>query len=160
MLTLVTQFGGGKTHTLTALYHLAKAGKAASDHPGIPKLLSKAGLREVPRAAVGVFVGSAWDPQEGPEAPWIDVARQVAGDRGVAALGSSATDVPPGTEALARVFAEADAPVLFLFRRGPELRQPSPGLRRAVLCVHPEPDRSGHGNHARGRGYQPASQPD
>ncbi|MDE2763067.1 MAG: DUF499 domain-containing protein [Gemmatimonadota bacterium] len=115
VLTLLTQFGGGKTHTLTALYHLTRDGKAASDHPGIPRLLSEAGLREVPRAAVGVFVGSAWDPQEGREAPWIDVARQVAGDRGVAALGSSARDVPPGTEALARVFAEADAPVLFLF---------------------------------------------
>ena len=25
-LSLVTQFGGGKTHTLTALYHLAQAG--------------------------------------------------------------------------------------------------------------------------------------
>lgn len=115
VLTLLTQFGGGKTHTLTALYHLAKAGKPAGDYPGVPKLLSKAGLREVPRAAVGVFVGSAWDPQEGREAPWIDVARQVAGDRGVAALGSAAKTVPPGTEALARVFAEADAPVLFLF---------------------------------------------
>ena len=115
VLTLLTQFGGGKTHTLTALYHLAKAGKASGDHPGIPKLLSEARLREVPRAAVGVFVGSAWDPQEGREAPWIDVARQVAGDRGVAALGPSAREVPPGTGALASVFAEADAPVLFLF---------------------------------------------
>ena len=115
VLTLLTQFGGGKTHTLTALYHLAKAGRPAGDYPGIPKLLSKAGLPEVPRAAVGVFVGSAWDPQEGREAPWIDVARQVAGEKGVAALGSAAETVPPGTEALARVFAEAEAPVLFLF---------------------------------------------
>ncbi|MEI8189163.1 MAG: hypothetical protein WCI75_05560 [candidate division NC10 bacterium] len=27
VLTLITQFGGGKTHTLTALYHLVNAGK-------------------------------------------------------------------------------------------------------------------------------------
>ncbi len=26
VLTLITQFGGGKTHTLTTLYHLAKNG--------------------------------------------------------------------------------------------------------------------------------------
>ena len=26
VLTLITQFGGGKTHTLTSLYHLANAG--------------------------------------------------------------------------------------------------------------------------------------
>ena len=115
VLTLLTQFGGGKTHTLTALYHLAKAGKTASDYPGIPELLAKASLRVVPRAAVGVFVGSAWDPGEGREAPWIDVARQVAGDKGVAALGPAAKTVPPGTEALGRVLAEAQAPALFLF---------------------------------------------
>jgi predicted AAA+ superfamily ATPase len=30
VLTLITQFGGGKTHTLTSLYHLAKSGKKAS----------------------------------------------------------------------------------------------------------------------------------
>src|ERR1700682_4876075 len=29
VMTLVTQFGGGKTHTLTALYHLAKYGSSA-----------------------------------------------------------------------------------------------------------------------------------
>ena len=32
-ITLVTQFGGGKTHTLTALYHLAKAGVQAKNLP-------------------------------------------------------------------------------------------------------------------------------
>ena len=31
VLTLVTQFGGGKTHTLTALYHLANSGGRAID---------------------------------------------------------------------------------------------------------------------------------
>ena len=31
VLTLITQFGGGKTHTLTALYHLAKSGRKAGD---------------------------------------------------------------------------------------------------------------------------------
>lgn len=115
VLTLLTQFGGGKTHTLTALFHLAKAGRPAIEYPGIAELVRRAGLREVPRAAVGVFVGSAWDPQDGHETPWIDVARQVAGEKGVAALGSAANTVPPGTEALNRVFAEAEAPVLFLF---------------------------------------------
>ena len=29
VLTLITQFGGGKTHTLTTLYHLANSGEAA-----------------------------------------------------------------------------------------------------------------------------------
>ncbi len=30
VMTLLTQFGGGKTHTLTALYHLVRAGGSAA----------------------------------------------------------------------------------------------------------------------------------
>ena len=115
VLTLVTQFGGGKTHTLTALYHLANAGAGASGLPGVSDLLTGAGVAEAPDARVGVFVGNAWDPAEGRETPWIDVARQLAGDRGVAALGGAARTTPPGTEAIGRVFAAAEAPVLLLF---------------------------------------------
>ena len=115
VLTLVTQFGGGKTHTLTALYHLAGAGAGASGLPDVPDLLAGAGLANAPDARVGVFVGNAWDPSEGRETPWIDLARQLAGDRGVAALGPAARTTPPGTEALGRVFAVAQAPVLLLF---------------------------------------------
>ena len=115
VLTLITQFGGGKTHTLTSLYHLAGAGAQASQLPGVAALLAAAGVEDVPAARVGVFVGNAWDPAEGRETPWIDLARQLAGDNGVAALGTAARTTPPGTEALARVFAAADAPVLLLF---------------------------------------------
>ena len=115
VLTLITQFGGGKTHTLTALYHLAKAGTDASKLSGVADLLNEAGIAEAPSARVGVFVGNAWDPTEGRETPWIDLARQLAGDQGIAALGAAARTTPPGTESLAKVFAAADAPVLLLF---------------------------------------------
>ena len=115
VLTLVTQFGGGKTHTLTALYHLAKTGASAAELPGVAEILNAAGMAEPPAARVGVFVGNAWDPADGRETPWIDLARQLAGDQGVAALGAAARTTPPGTEALARVFAAAESPVLLLF---------------------------------------------
>ena len=115
VLTLITQFGGGKTHTLTALYHMARGGVGVSDLPGIADLLSGEGLAETPTARVGVFVGNAWDPAEGRETPWIDIARQLAGEAGVAELGAAARTAPPGTEALGRVFAAAKAPVLLLF---------------------------------------------
>ena len=115
VLTLITQFGGGKTHTLTALYHLANAGADAAQFPGAADLLNEAGVSKAPSARVGVFVGNAWDPTEGRATPWIDLARQLAGDQGVAALGAAARTTPPGTEALAKVFAAADAPVLLLF---------------------------------------------
>ena len=115
VLTLITQFGGGKTHTLTSLYHLASSGEAAAGFPGVEGLLDGEGLGTVPSARVGVFVGNAWDPAEGRETPWIDLARQVAGEPGVAALGTAARTTPPGTATLSKVFAAAGAPVLLLF---------------------------------------------
>lgn len=115
VLTLITQFGGGKTHTLTALYHLGTSGEKASGYSGVSDLLRDAGLSSVPKARVGVFVGNAWDPQDGRETPWIDIARQLAGDKGVEVLGTAAKTTPPGTESIACVFKAADAPVLLLF---------------------------------------------
>ena len=115
VLTLITQFGGGKTHTLTALYHLANAGADASKLPGVPELLTEAGVAAAPAARVGVFVGNAWDPAEGRETPWIDLARQLAGEKGVKELGTAAETTPPGTEAIGRIFSAAEAPVLLLF---------------------------------------------
>lgn len=113
--TLVTQMGGGKTHMLTTLWHLANTGAAAAALPGVADLLSEAGLTEAPKAKVAVFVGNAWDPQPGRETPWIDIARQLAGDDGVAVLGPSAKDAPPGTDTINRLIAKVDGPVLLLF---------------------------------------------
>jgi hypothetical protein len=115
VLTLITQFGGGKTHTLTTLYHLATNGDTVAGHNGVADLVREAGVNSVPRAKVAVFVGNAWDPQPGRETPWIDIARQLAGDKGVEALGPAAMTTPPGTDAIARVFQAAGAPVLLLF---------------------------------------------
>ncbi len=115
VMTLITQFGGGKTHTLTALYHLAQNGPKAAEFSGVKELLAAAGLSSVPKAKVAVFVGNAWDPQDGRETPWIDIARQLAGDAGVLELGPAARSTPPGTEALGRLFKAANAPVLILF---------------------------------------------
>ena len=113
--TLVTQMGGGKTHMLTTLWHLANTGAAASALPGVGDLLSESGLTEAPKAKVAVFVGNAWDPQPGRETPWIDIARQLAGDAGVEVLGPSAMDAPPGTDTINRLIARVDGPVLLLF---------------------------------------------
>src|ERR671931_2774022 len=42
---LATQFGGGKTHALTLLYHLVTNGPKADRWSGVPQLLDKAGIR-------------------------------------------------------------------------------------------------------------------
>ncbi|MCS6897577.1 MAG: hypothetical protein NZM29_06340 [Nitrospira sp.] len=59
VLTLITQFGGGKTHTLTSLYHLIHRAKKVANHDGVKALVKAAGLSEVPKAKVAVFVGNA-----------------------------------------------------------------------------------------------------
>jgi len=80
----------------------------------IATLLHDAGLPHVPKAAVGVFVGNAWDPQEGRETPWLDLAWQIAGAEGIHALGPTAKTTAPGTDALARLFEAAGGRVLIL----------------------------------------------
>jgi len=115
VLTLITQFGGGKTHTLTTLYHVINSRKNAATFTGVTELLKSAKLEEVPQSRVAVFVGTAWDPQEGCETPWIDLARRLAGDKGVAALGQAAKTSPPGTESIGKMIDAAGGSVLVLF---------------------------------------------
>ncbi len=50
VLTPVTQFGGGKTHALRALYHLVRHAGQARRFAGVPQVLDAAGLAEVPAA--------------------------------------------------------------------------------------------------------------
>lgn len=114
VLTLITQFGGGKTHTLTALYHLVKNPKVAERDSGVRSALFEEGKLIIPETKVAVLVGNAWDPREGRETPWIDIARQLAGDAGVAVLGPKAKTSPPGTEALAELFKLSGGRVLIL----------------------------------------------
>src|ERR1043166_5101418 len=47
VIQLQTAFGGGKTHTLLAVLHLASRKVPLSDLPGIPTLIEKAGLMDV-----------------------------------------------------------------------------------------------------------------
>ena len=104
--------------------------------------------------------GQRLGPAAGRETPWIDIARQLAGDKGVEALGPAAKDDAPGTEAIARVFQAAGAPVLLLFdevlnflnrHRG---GWPSP-FHAFIQNLTRRHDR----HHARGGGDQPAPQP-
>jgi hypothetical protein len=114
VLSFITQFGGGKTHTLTALWHLARLGPQAARLDGVADLLAHEHLPSVPHARLGVFVGNAWDPHGELQTPWLDLAWQLGGDAGIATLGHAAAATPPGTEALARLFAAANGPVLVL----------------------------------------------
>lgn len=115
VLTLVTQFGGGKTHTLTALYHIAKNSATALRNKDVQTMLAEAGVSEPPKSKVAVFVGNAWDPKPGRETPWSDIAYQIAGKEGVEILGSKTLTSPPGTDTLSQLFQLGGGRVLILF---------------------------------------------
>ena len=66
VIQLQTAFGGGKTHTMLAVLHLATRSCSLSDLPGIPSLVERAGLMDVPRANVAVLDGTAHAPGQ----PW------------------------------------------------------------------------------------------
>jgi hypothetical protein len=66
VIQLQTAFGGGKTHTLLAVYHLASRQCPLGDLVGIPALLDKTGLMDVPSAQIAVLDGAAHSPGQ----PW------------------------------------------------------------------------------------------
>ena len=66
VIQLQTAFGGGKTHTLLAVYHLASRKCPLGDLAGIPALLDQAGLMDVPQAQIAVLDGTAHSPGQ----PW------------------------------------------------------------------------------------------
>ena len=94
---------------------LLKGGPAARSYPGVAAVLDELGIPAVPEARVAVFVGNGWDPKDGLETPWLDIAWQLAGERGVEVLGPRAKEAPPGTEALNRLVDVAGGRVLLLF---------------------------------------------
>src|SRR5207302_9490441 len=55
VVQLQTAFGGGKTHTMLAVLHLATRRCALADLTGIPALLDRAGLMDVPQPRVAVL---------------------------------------------------------------------------------------------------------
>jgi len=87
VFNMATQFGGGKTHALTALYHLARGGEDAKAWKGIDAILKKAQTATVPKASVAVFVGTEFDVVDGRggagepvrKTPWGDIAWQLGG---------------------------------------------------------------------------------
>lgn len=112
-VNLTTQFGGGKTHFLTLLYHLCRGGEAAREWAGVPELLEEAGLDTIPKARVAVFIGNRFDFVEGigrkgepkRRTPWGDLAWQLGGpDLYELVRKHDAEGVAPGGEILQRVF--------------------------------------------------------
>ena len=62
VIQLKTAFGGGKTHSMLALYHIVRGGVTVDRIPALKPILERAGIDKLPKANVAVLVGTAMDP--------------------------------------------------------------------------------------------------
>ncbi len=96
VVQLQTAFGGGKTHSMLALYHLAGGKLRLSDFPGGERLSQQIGPVDLPEANRAVLVGTALNPASPhayPEATvrtlWGELAYQLGGAAGYALVAAA-----------------------------------------------------------------------
>ena len=65
VISLQTGFGGGKTHTLISLYHLAAWGKNVQQSAAAQNLLKFTGIPNFEKANIAVFTNTTNDPTQG-----------------------------------------------------------------------------------------------
>ena len=114
VVQLRTPFGGGKTHTLLALYHLANDRAAANDTHELADVVDPGAVR------VAVLSGEYLDPQRGRNVDgrtirtlWGELAYQLGGWAAYDEIAPGGDEgVPPGGEVLGRLLA--GAPTLLL----------------------------------------------
>src|SRR6266566_730251 len=121
VVDLQTNFGGGKTHSLLALYHLF-SGAPVSDLVGIEPVLNAAGVSTLPHVQRAVLVGYELSPGQAHVKPdgttintlWGELAWQLMGSDGYALLAEADRQgVSPGSDVLRALFAAA-SPCLIL----------------------------------------------
>lgn len=121
VIQLQTAFGGGKTHTMLAVYHLAKGEALASDLPGVPTILDSAGVTELPRARIAVLDGIKSSPNQpvfrdgqAIRTLWGDLAWQLGKAEGYALVADAdASGTSPG-KAVLETLLKSYAPCVIL----------------------------------------------
>ncbi len=121
VVELQTNFGGGKTHSMLALYHLF-ADTPSTSLPGLEAILKDVGMQRAPIARRAVLVGTALSPGEVTLKPdgtkvrtlWGEMAWQLGGkDAYKMVEASDKQGISPGSKDLADMFT-ALSPCLIL----------------------------------------------
>lgn len=139
VIQLQTAFGGGKTHTLLAVYHLACRKCALDKLVGIPELIDRAKLMDPPPATVAVLDGT----NLGPAQPrrhgdvtvntlWGELAWQLGQSEGYAQVREAdESGTSPGKEILRALIAGAAPCVILVDELVAYIRQFGPGVKLA-----------------------------
>ena len=113
VVQLQTNFGGGKTHSMLALYHLL-SGASASDLAGVDAMLADAGLKTVPVARRVVLVGNKISPGNPVKKPdgtvvrtlWGELAWQLGGPKAFARVAADDERATNPGDVLRELFLE------------------------------------------------------
>lgn len=121
VFNMSTQFGGGKTHSLATLLHLANHGDAAKSWKGVSSILTKAGCQTIPKARSAVFVGTEFDVITGRKGegeptrktPWGEIAWQLGGAEAFATVAQhDAQGVAPAGDVLREMLPSGPTVIL------------------------------------------------
>ena len=112
-------YGGGKTHALISLLHLAEGGEALETHPTVREFMGFSGVNALPQARVALLPFDKFDVIEGllvrgtdgkeqkVETPWGALAYQLAGDEGLAKVAEHEANYIAPAESLLSELLEA-----------------------------------------------------
>lgn len=131
VVQLQTNFGGGKTHTLLAVYHLARQESSLAQMEGIPALLDDAGIMELPKARVAVIDGNCLSPNMPVERDGMDIwtmwgvmAHALLGKEGYDMIADSdKSGTSPGKELIVKLLRKAAPCVVLMDETVAFLRQ-------------------------------------
>lgn len=119
VIQLKTAFGGGKTHSMLALYHMMRSRSRVRQIANLTPVLEAAQVTDVPEVHVAVLVGTALNPAKAKRPQtmpgitvntlWGEMAFQLAESAGRPELydyikEADQQKVSPGSEALANLF--------------------------------------------------------
>jgi predicted AAA+ superfamily ATPase len=113
VVQLQTNFGGGKTHSMLALYHLF-AGAAPGDLAGVDAVLAQAGVKTLPKAKRVVLVGNKISPGNPVKKPdgtvvrtlWGELAYQLGGKKAFARVAADDEKATSPGDVLRELFVE------------------------------------------------------
>ncbi|KPV39926.1 hypothetical protein AN478_06940 [Thiohalorhabdus denitrificans] len=135
VIQLQTAFGGGKTHTLLAVYHLASREVSTDRLAGIPPVLDEAGVQSLPYSRIAVLDGNNLAPSQPQNHDghtvntlWGELAWQLLGAEGYQLVsGSDAEGTSPGKEVLIGLLKEAAPCAILIDELLAFIRQFEPG---------------------------------
>ena len=121
VIELQTNFGGGKTHSMLALYHLCSE-VSLDKLSGLEQICSEIGINNIPKASRAILVGTTFNQTKTDVKPdgtrvntlWGELAWQLGGKDGYEQIAESDRQrIPPGDRDLAALF-EKHGPCLIL----------------------------------------------